>query len=424
MAQKGGNKGGNTRREDCCSFCGRRRNEVDIMFQGVDGSNICGACIEVGHKSLSEAGLAIATTKAKSQTVSMADVPKPKEIKEFLDNYVIGQDEAKRSIAVAVYNHYKRLSAEQGDGDIELDKSNIVLVGPTGTGKTLIARTIARLLKVPFTIVDATVLTQAGYVGEDVESILSRLLQAADYDTKAAERGIVFIDEIDKIARKGDNPSITRDVSGEGVQQALLKILEGTIVNVPPQGGRKHPEQQFVQVNTKNILFICGGAFDGIEKRIAQRLNTRAIGYGRVDTESIDRDNLLKYVQPQDIRSFGLIPELVGRIPVLTHLEPLSREALRNILTEPKNAIVSQYKAMLQMDGVALEFTDEALDYIVDKAVEFKLGARGLRSICEAVMKDLMYEAPSSGEKSVVITRDYADERVSGAPITQLHKVG
>ena len=424
MAQRGGSNKGGQRREDCCSFCGRRRNGVDIMFQGIDGSNICGACIEVGHKSLTEAGLAIASPKVKQPKaeVSMNDVPKPKEIKEFLDKYVIGQDEAKRAIAVAVYNHYKRLSVAQGDDDVELDKSNIVLVGPTGTGKTLIARTIARLLKVPFTIVDATVLTQAGYVGEDVESILSRLLQAADYDTKAAERGIVFIDEIDKIARKGDNPSITRDVSGEGVQQALLKILEGTVVNVPPQGGRKHPEQAFVQVNTKNILFICGGAFDGIEKRIAQRLNTRAMGYGRVDTESIDRDNMLKYVQPQDIRSFGLIPELVGRLPVLTHLEPLSREALRNILTEPKNAIVSQYKAMLAMDGVELEFADEALEYIVDKAVEFKLGARGLRSICEAVMKELMYEAPSSEVKRVVVTRDYAEEQINHAPMTQLHK--
>ena len=424
MAQKGGNKGGQ-RHEDCCSFCGRRRNEVAILFRGQDGANICGDCIESGHSSLSEVGLSTATKGKggkKVDGVSMNDIPKPKEIKEFLDNYVIGQDEAKRSIAVAVYNHYKRLSFAQVESDVELDKSNIVLVGPTGTGKTLIARTIARLLKVPFTIVDATVLTQAGYVGEDVESILSRLLQAADYDTKAAERGIVFIDEIDKIARKGDNPSITRDVSGEGVQQALLKILEGTIVNVPPQGGRKHPEQQFVQVNTKNILFICGGAFDGIEKRIAQRLNTRAIGYGRVDTESIDRENLLKYVQPQDIRSFGIIPELVGRLPVLTHLEPLSREALRNILTEPKNAIISQYKAMLKMDDVELEFAPETLEYIVDKAVEFKLGARGLRSICEAVMKELMYEAPSSDEKSVVVTREYAEERISHAPMTTLHK--
>jgi ATP-dependent Clp protease ATP-binding subunit ClpX len=422
MAQKGGNKGG--RREDCCSFCGRRRNEVDIMFQGADGANICGACIEVGHKSLSEAGLAIASpkAKAKAQAISMNEVPKPKEIKEFLDKYVIGQDEAKRAIAVAVYNHYKRLAVAHSEEDVELDKSNIVLVGPTGTGKTLIARTIARLLKVPFTIVDATVLTQAGYVGEDVESILSRLLQAADYDTKAAERGIVFIDEIDKIARKGDNPSITRDVSGEGVQQALLKILEGTVVNVPPQGGRKHPEQQFVQVNTKNILFICGGAFDGIDKRIAQRLNTRAMGFGRVNTESIDRDNLLKYVQPQDIRSFGLIPELVGRLPVLTSLEPLSRDALRNILTEPKNAIVSQYQAMLKMDGVELEFANDTLDYIVDKAIEFKLGARGLRSICEAVMKDLMYEAPSSKSKKIVITRDYAEQQMSHAPMTQMQK--
>ena len=426
MATKG--KKGGQAQEPHCSFCGRGQSEVEVMFRGVDHANICNNCIDDGFATMVKAGIKVKAAgdvshkaaAAKSKAVSMSDVPKPKEIKEFLDNYVIGQDEAKRSIAVAVYNHYKRLSAAQGVDDVELDKSNIVLVGPTGTGKTLIARSIARLLKVPFTIVDATVLTQAGYVGEDVESILSRLLQAADYNAEAAERGIVFIDEIDKIARKGDNPSITRDVSGEGVQQALLKILEGTVVNVPPQGGRKHPEQAFVQINTKNILFICGGAFDGIERRIAQRLNTRAIGYGRVDTESIDRDNLLKYVQPQDIRSFGLIPELVGRLPVLTHLEPLSREALRNILTEPKNAIISQYKAMLKMDGVELEFADEALEYIVDKAVEFKLGARGLRSICEAVMKELMYEAPSSESQSIVVSRDYAEEQVTKASITKM----
>ncbi len=425
MAQKGGKKGAK-RTEEFCSFCGRSHSDVDVLFRGTDGANICNHCIDDGYGTLVKAGVKMTLVEApyakavKKGVVSMNDVPKPKEIKEFLDNYVIGQDEAKRSIAVAVYNHYKRLSVEQsGDGDVELDKSNIVLVGPTGTGKTLIARSIARLLKVPFTIVDATVLTQAGYVGEDVESILSRLLQAADYNAEAAERGIVFIDEIDKIARKGDNPSITRDVSGEGVQQALLKILEGTVVNVPPQGGRKHPEQAFVQINTKNILFVCGGAFDGIERRIAQRLNTRAIGYGRVDTESIDRENLLKYVQPQDIRSFGLIPELVGRLPVLTHLEPLSREALRNILTEPKNAIISQYKAMLEMDGVKLEFADETLDYIVDKAVEFKLGARGLRSICEAVMKELMFEAPSSNKKKIVVSRKYAEEQITRASIAK-----
>ena len=404
--------------ETICSFCGRPARELTDIISNPEGDCfICKDCLNICRDLMD-----FSNKTKQGEKSPFIDLPKPQEIKAKLDEFIVGQDEVKKILAVSVYNHYKRLSVAQGNDDVELDKSNIVLVGPTGTGKTLIARTIARLLKVPFTIVDATVLTQAGYVGEDVESILSRLLQAADYDTKAAERGIVFIDEIDKIARKGDNPSITRDVSGEGVQQALLKILEGTVVNVPPQGGRKHPEQAFVQVNTKNILFICGGAFDGIEKRIAQRLNTRAMGYGRVDTESIDRDNMLKYVQPQDIRSFGLIPELVGRLPVLTHLEPLSREALRNILTEPKNAIVSQYKAMLAMDGVELEFADEALEYIVDKAVEFKLGARGLRSICEAVMKELMYEAPSSEVKRVVVTRDYAEEQINHAPMTQLHK--
>ena len=400
-----------------CSFCGRTEDEVGFLITGVNGC-ICDTCAEQAHEIVKEA----MHHQGQGPTdLNLSELPKPKDIKEFLDQYVIGQDDAKRYLAVAVYNHYKRLLQPKDKNDVELEKSNIIMVGSTGTGKTLLARTIAKLLHVPFTIVDATVLTEAGYVGEDIESILTRLLQVADYNVEEAERGIVFIDEIDKIARKGDNPSITRDVSGEGVQQGLLKLLEGSVVNVPPQGGRKHPDQKMIPVNTKNILFICGGAFDGIERKIAQRLNTNVVGYSAAkEAVKIDRGNLMQYIAPQDLKSFGLIPEIIGRLPVLTYLNPLDRTALRNILTEPKNSIIKQYVKLFEMDGVKLEFESEVFEYIVDKAIEYKLGARGLRSIVETIMNDVMFEIPSQQTERFVVTLDYAKQQMGKANVSRL----
>ncbi len=392
---------------DKCSFCGRDKKDVRILIAGMEG-HICENCIEQAHAIIEEE-----FKKNKNFDLSGVELKKPKEIKDFLDQYVIGQDDAKKVLSVAVYNHYKRLNQHADDEGTEIEKSNIILVGPTGTGKTLLAKTIARMLHVPFTIVDATVLTEAGYVGEDIESLLTRLLQVADYNVVAAERGIVFIDEIDKIARKGDNPSITRDVSGEGVQQGLLKLLEGSVVNVPPQGGRKHPEQKMIPVDTKNILFICGGAFEGIERKIGLRLNTKVVGYkASLENGQVDRNNLLQYVSPQDLRSFGLIPEIVGRLPVLTYLEPLERDALRRILTDPKNSIIKQYQKLFKMDGIKITFPEETLYLIVDKAIEFKLGARGLRAICETVIMDVMFEMPSGVRTEVVITPEFAMEKI------------
>ncbi len=392
-------------RKKRCSFCGRPEGEVNFLITGINGY-ICDSCALQAYEIVKEA---LPTAAKAAETLDLQKLPKPGSIKEFLDQYVIGQDDAKRFLAVSVYNHYKRLLQIDDKDEVEIEKSNIIMVGSTGTGKTLLARTIARLLDVPFTIVDATVLTEAGYVGEDIESILTRLLQVADYNVAEAERGIVFIDEIDKIARKSDNPSITRDVSGEGVQQGLLKLLEGSVVNVPPQGGRKHPDQKMIPVNTKNILFICGGAFDGIERKIAQRLNTHVVGYNATKSSAqIDRNNMMQYIAPQDLKSFGLIPEIIGRLPVLTYLNPLDRNALRAILTEPKNSIIKQYVKLFRMDDIELTFDEEVYEYIVDKAVEFKLGARGLRSIVETIMMDAMFEAPSKEEKNIRITREYA----------------